>query len=226
METNLHRQLKAIYAGDADAQEVLVDGYRIDAVRDDWLIEIQQASLSAFRDKISHLLELGHRVLVVKPLCSRKYLIKRKRRGGKIIDQRYSPARCSIHMLFLELVHFTQVFPHPNLKLEVLLTEQEEERQPVTRKYRRQKPYRVLGRSLREIVESVEIATVDDLVQMLPLQLSEPFSTADLAAELGMPRWLAQKMAYCLRQTGGLEISGKQGNSLLYSIAAPHRRVA
>ena len=40
METSLHRQLKAVYAP-AAAREVRVDGYRIDAVVDGELIEIQ-----------------------------------------------------------------------------------------------------------------------------------------------------------------------------------------
>ena len=40
METSLHRQLKALYAGDDGSQEVVCEGYRIDAVRGGELIEI------------------------------------------------------------------------------------------------------------------------------------------------------------------------------------------
>ena len=46
METTLHRQLKELY-GIAEAdREVCIDGYRIDAVADDLLIEVQVASLA------------------------------------------------------------------------------------------------------------------------------------------------------------------------------------
>ena len=72
METTLHRQLKSLYAVDSSQQEVTVDGYRIDAIADGRLIEIQYGSLGAIRDKIQALL-VNHAVLVVKPLAARKY---------------------------------------------------------------------------------------------------------------------------------------------------------
>ena len=49
METTLHRQLKELYADDPEQREVAVDGYRIDAVREDELVEVQSASLSAIQ---------------------------------------------------------------------------------------------------------------------------------------------------------------------------------
>ena len=51
METTLHQQLKRRYAQDDDSTEVVLGKYRIDAIRDDELIEVQCASLSAIRDK-------------------------------------------------------------------------------------------------------------------------------------------------------------------------------
>src|SRR6185312_1868014 len=67
METMLHRQLKALYAGKAARMEERVAGYRIDAVRGEQLIEIQHGGLAAIRTKIGRLLQ-EHSVLVVKPL--------------------------------------------------------------------------------------------------------------------------------------------------------------
>ncbi|MFQ5734409.1 MAG: hypothetical protein ACE5KM_20920, partial [Planctomycetaceae bacterium] len=81
METTLHRQLKELYVDDVDNREVAVDGFRIDAVVDSTLIEIQCASLSAIRDKVRRLLE-SHDVRVVKPLAARKFLITRRRKRG------------------------------------------------------------------------------------------------------------------------------------------------
>ena len=57
METSLHRQLKSLYSAEPDGQEVRVDNYRIDAVHQGRLIEIQQGSLGAIRPKIRRLLE-------------------------------------------------------------------------------------------------------------------------------------------------------------------------
>src|SRR6188472_4185455 len=102
MESTLHRQLKSLYGGAAEDLEVQVDGYRIDAVVRGRLYEIQQASLSALRDKVRRLLE-RHRVVVVKPLVSRKYLIRRDRPDGEIVSARYSPTRENVFHVFEDL---------------------------------------------------------------------------------------------------------------------------
>ena len=52
-ETSLHRDLKALYAGDGHAarREVRWGDYRIDVVTADELVEIQHGSLAAIRGK-------------------------------------------------------------------------------------------------------------------------------------------------------------------------------
>lgn len=216
METSLHRQLKALYSDDASQVEVVVDGFRIDVACDDRLVEIQCASLAAIRDKIRRLLRNDHRVWLVKPLAARKYLVKRSRKRGKIVSARYSPLRESYYDLFLELVHFTGVFPHPQLTLEVLLTEQEEHRLPARRWPRTRRSYRVEDRRLREIQERRVFETAEDLAALLPAELPLEFTTADIAAGTGIPRWLAQKMAYCLRRCGAIHEQGRSGNARIY----------
>ncbi|MBS0202093.1 MAG: hypothetical protein JSS49_04275 [Planctomycetes bacterium] len=225
MESTLHRQLKALYGGRAKDLEVQVDGYRIDAVVRGRLIEIQQASLSALRDKVRQLLE-RHRVVVVKPLVSRKYLIRRDRPGGEIVSARYSPIRETVLNLFQDLVHFVNVFPHPRLTLEVVLTEQEEHR--ITRPCRRRRgpDFRVEDRLLTDVVSRKKLKTAADLRKLLPVTLPAVFTTGELATHAAIPRWLAQKMAYCLKKTGAIEVVGKQGNSWQYAILRQSRRVA
>ena len=167
MENSLHRQLKALYCADAAQHEVQVDGYRIDAVDGDRLIEIQSSSLGAIRDKIRDLLT-SHDVLVVKPLAARKYLVKRKRKRGRVTSSRYSPVRETIYHLFDDLVHFVTVFPHPRLTLEVLLVEQEEHRLPAPKRWYRSKGFRVEDRTLRSVQERRTLHDLDDVLALLP----------------------------------------------------------
>lgn len=218
METSLHRQLKSYYAPNADCEEVTLGSYRIDAIDGDRLIEIQHGSLGAIRDKIKCLLE-DHDVLVVKPVALRKYLVKRQKKNGEILSARYSPHRGSIFDLFDDMVHFTKVFPHPRLTLEVAMTIQEEHR--VVRKPRRWrgKDYRVHDRVLRSVEEQIEFHNAADLLKLIPGKLPSPFHTKDLAKAADIQRWLAQKMAYCLRNTGAIQLVGKEKNTLLYEIA-------
>src|SRR5687768_11979556 len=129
METSLHRQLKALYAGDDGLQEVVCEGYRIDAIRGGELIEIQHGSLAAIRDKIRRLLK-GHRVRIVKPIVANKLLVKLDKRGGIELNRRRSPKRGTLLNVFDELVYFTRVFPHEQLTLEVVLVDVEERRYP------------------------------------------------------------------------------------------------
>ena len=96
MATSLHQQLKAHYVAESDQHEVVVGGYRIDAVdRQGRLIEIQCATLSAIRDKIRRLVE-EHDVIVVKPLAARKKITMLHRRGGDIVSSRFSPVKQTI----------------------------------------------------------------------------------------------------------------------------------
>ena len=222
MATQLHNQLKLHYVADENRHEVDLDGYRIDAIDDqDRLIEIQCASLLAIRDKIRRLTR-KHQVVVVKPLAARKKLLKKARRNGKVVSSRYSPARQTLPYVFLELVHFTKAFPHRNLQLDVLLTEQEEIRVPAKRKTWRRK-HSVQDRALVEVRQTYSLRTVADLWDALEVDVPEVFTTADLAKGGNMPRWLAQKGAYCFREMGHIEVCGKQGNAIEYRLKKKRR---
>jgi len=218
METSLHRQLKQHYARDDSQVEVACEGYRIDAIRGGRLIEIQHGSLAAIRDKIATLLE-NHRVTVVKPIVALKHLIKLDRRGGKVVDRRKSPKRGQLLDVFDELVYFTRVFPHRKLVLEVALVEVEELRFPGhgRRRRRRANDFQVEDQRLVEIVGINRFRTLADLRSVLPRSLPAPFHTGHLADGLEVRRHIAQRIAYCLRETGAIHPVGKQGNAVLYS---------
>lgn len=220
METSLHRQLKSLYSAEPDGQEVRIESFRIDAVHQGRLIEIQQASLGAIRPKIRRLLE-RHDVTVVKPLVAHKLLVRRKKAGGKIVSMRHSPKRETIADLFADLVYFVDVFPHPRLTLEVVLTRVEEHRVAAPKKWWRGPDFRVTDRILVGIEGRVTLKDTADLLRLLPEGLGDSFTTEEIARLAPMPRWLAQKMAYCLRKMGAIEPHGKRGNSWLYRALPP-----
>ncbi len=227
METSLHRQLKAQYAGEAAQVEQRLGDYRIDAVRPGELVEIQHGSLAAIRDKIRALLA-DHKVLVVKPLIAKKTLIKLDRRGGREMSRRSSPKTAGILDVFHELVYFTQVFPHPRLALEVPLVEVEERRYPGHGRRRRwrQDDFQVEDQQLVKVHQTHRLTTCRDLVALLPAKLPAEFHTGHLADGLAIDRWVAQRIAYCLRKMGAAQSCGKQGNAVLYRLGGelPSRR--
>jgi hypothetical protein len=226
METSLHRDLKQLY-GDEDLRfEVPLGAHRIDVVAGGRLVEIQLGSLAAIRDKVRILLE-GHRLVVVKPIIVRKTLIRRAEKGGPVTRRRKSPKQGTILDVFDELIHFTRVFPHPRLTLEVPLIDVEEWRYPGHGRRRRwrQDDYQVEDQHLTTVHETHCFRTAADLAALIDCPLPAPFHTGHLAESLRIPRWTAQRIAYCLRQTGAASEVGKQGNTRLYQIARS-RKVA
>jgi hypothetical protein len=217
METSLHRDLKLLFAGRRARFEVPVDGYRIDAVAAGRLVEIQHGPLRAIRDKVGTLLA-EHRVLVVKPIVVRKVLVKQSAKGGSVTQRRLSPKRGGLLDVFDDLIHFTRVFPHRRLTLELVLVEIEEWRYPGHGRRRRWRvaDHQVEDQKLVTIHGRHRLRTAADLAALVSCPLPRPFHTGHLAAALGVPRWQAQRIAYCLDRTGAVRQVGKQGNARLY----------
>ena len=217
METTLHRQLKERFRLPDSQIEVKLGRFRIDVINGDRLMEIQRSGLSSIRDKINKLLKDGFTVDVVKPLVARKRLIKLSKADGKEVDRRWSPLRGTILDLFDELVYFTRVFPHPNLKLITPLITIEEIRYPGQGKRRRRRKgdFIVQDRQILEMKELHSFETVLDLQRLLPSGLPQEFDTKELAGALGVPRHQAQKIAYVMRKTGCIVETGKRGNAVI-----------
>ena len=217
-ESPLHADLKAWYARPGDRLEVPVEGFIIDIVRDELLIEVQTGSLASLKRKLPALAE-SHPVRLVVPIPREKWIVRLAEDGEGTLGRRRSPKRGQIEDIFGELVSFPQLLAHPNFSLEVLLTQEEElRRYDGTRAWRR-RGWVTHERRLLEVVDQQHFSTPGEMAALLPPALEEPFSTADLAAALGRPRRLAQRMAYCLREMGDIEAVGKQGNAILYARA-------
>jgi hypothetical protein len=226
METSLHRDLKRLYGDKNDQFEVAVGAHRIDVVADGRLVEIQLGSLTAIREKVRVLLQ-DHHVVVVKPIVVEKTLIRRASKGGAAASRRKSPKRGAILDLFDELVHFTRVFPHERLTLEVPLIDIEEWRYPGHGRRRRwrRNDYQVEDQKLIAVHETYQFQTAADLARLMKCPLPRRFHTGQLAESLGIRRWAAQRIAYCLRQAGAVCEVGKLGNARLYQFVRS-RKVA
>lgn len=222
METSLHRDLKALYAGQGSRLEARLGPYRIDVISGDQLVEIQFGPLAAIRQKVQTLLK-RHQVSVVKPIVARKLLVKRASKGGAILQRRMSPKKSDVWDLFDDLVHFIRVFPHPRLTLEVLLVDIEEWRYPGhgRRRLRRAGDFQVEDQRLLAIRQSYRLRTAADLACLISSPLAQPFHTRHLSQSLRIPVWTAQRVAYCLREAGATRVVGKRGNLHLYEFLHP-----
>lgn len=217
-EKPLHAALKDWYARPDDEPEVTVDGFIIDLVRGDLLIEIQTGNFSAMKHKMIDL-TARHPVRLVYPVAREKWLLKLPKDGSGEPNRRKSPKRGAVEEVFKELVSFPELLTTPNFSLDVLLIQEEEVRSyDGTRAWRR-RGWVTEERRLLKVVDQQCFETPADMAALLPSDLDEPFTTADLAGAIGQRRWLAQKMAYCLREMDTIVQVGKQGNAFLYTRA-------
>ena len=212
-ERELHAQVKEWLARPGDRFEVALDRYVIDIVRGERLIEVQTGSFGRLRAKLDHFLP-RQPVTIVYPIPAERWIIKQGLR-------RKSPKRGTLYDIFDELVSLPTSLDHPNLSLELLLVQDEIEREydPKRRRGRR-RGWMITARRLLNVQDWVQIERSADLLRLLPKTLPAPFTTADLAQQAAIPRRRAQQMAYCLHKLALLERVGKHKNAHQYRVQA------
>jgi len=221
-EGALHAQLKDWYQRRGDRIEQLVDGFVVDIVRGNLLVEIQTGSFAPLRRKLD-LLTQRHRVRVVAPIPLFRKII-RLSDDGEVLSARRSPRKGRVEDIFNLLVSIPSLLCCPRFELELILTHQEE-----LRVYRQGRAFRrhgwiVVGRRLVSVERSLRLASPADVADLLPPGLPELFGTAELAQAAAVERRLAQQMTYCLRAMGVLETAGKRGNAIVHRRVEPGRR--
>ena len=100
----------------------------------------------------------------------------------------------------------------------MVLTREDEYRVHTPGRAWRRKGWSVLERRLVEVVDTVPFKSPGDLLSLLPTDLPDAFSTADLATSLRRPRRVAQQMAYCLKKAGVVDPVDKVGNAVRYRV--------
>jgi hypothetical protein len=207
--------LKSWYALPGDLIEAPLDGYLIDILRGELLVEIQTRSFSSLRRKLEALLP-HHPLRLVHPIPREKWIVRFASGSRQPVSRRKSPKRGRVEQVFKELVSIPHLAANPNFTLEVLLTREEEHWLDDGRGSWRRKGWRIAERRLLEVVERHEFSATADYLQLLPGDLPAPFTTLDLAQRLDIPRRLAQQMAYCLREMGVIQIAETKGREQFY----------
>ncbi len=208
--------LKEWYAQPKDQLEVSVDGFVVDIVRGDLLVEIQTRNFAAIKQKLDKLI-VHHPVRLVYPIPREKWIIKLAEDGVSQLSRRKSPKRGAVEDIFEELVSFPKLLMNPNFSIELLLIQEEEVRRYEGTRGWWRKRWGTQERRLLRVVERRCLETLAGMCALVPAALAEPFTTSDLAIAIAKPRRLAQKMAYCLCLMGCITPVGKRGNAILYT---------
>lgn len=219
-EKSLHAALKQWYAAPGDQLEVRVDGYIIDLVRGDLLVEIQTGGFSPLKRKLARLAQ-NHAVRLVFPVAQEKWIVRLPVAESQEPQRRKSPKRGRVEQIFSQLVYIPALLENENFSLEVLLIREEEVRRFEHNKAWRRKGWVTHERRLLQVVGSRVFHTPQDLAGLLPECLPSAFTVRDVARAASQPVWLAQKMVYCLKALGLITAQGKRGRAALYSRPQP-----
>lgn len=211
-EGPLHQSLKNAYLAPNGVLEARIMDVVVDVLNPDEVVEVQTGGFSKLKRKLPRLLEYVD-VRLVYPVSAITWIVKASPNGRE--KRRKSPKRRGFEEAFSELVSVPHLLAHPRLSIEILLTVQEELRAPAPTR----RGWAVEERRLMEVLDARVVARPEDLFRLLDCQAPDPFTTAELADSCAIPRWLAQKAAYCLRESNAVRVTEKRGNAYVYSRA-------
>jgi len=214
-ERSLHAALKQWYAQPEDRFEVPLDGFVIDLVRGDQLVEIQTRNFSAIRQKLQKLVQ-QHRVHLLHPITLEKWIVQVDKKSSQTLSRRKSTTKGSLTDLFEELVRIPELITHENFTIEFPLIQEEEVRCKDGKGSKRRKRESLKDRRLVRVLESRVFTSNFDFLALLPPTLPQPFSTKCLAQATGLPLYRCRQITYCLRKMDAIVVVGKRGNELLY----------
>jgi len=218
-EKPLHAALKEWYFKPGDEFEVPLEGYFIDIVRGDLLLEIQTGNFASIKTKLNKLLK-SHQLRLIYPIAREKWIVKLPKDDSEKETRRKSPKRGEVLDVFRQMVSISHLMINPNFSLEVLLIREEElRRHSETRGWRR-RGWMTEEHRLLEVVSQTLLDGLDDWKALLPESLAPSFTARDLAEAAKIRLALAQRMAYCLSKAEVITLTGKQGRANLYEVSS------
>ena len=195
-EASLHAEIKQWYLEDGDCTEMKLGGYLIDIIRGELLIEIQTSYLYKIREKLKALLP-KYRIRLVCPIAVHKW-ITRCDADLNLLSRRRSPKQGHVLSIFDQLVYLPSQVLNPNFSLELLLVEQEDIWIDDGRGSWRRNHWSIADRSLLAVCGKQVFNSPKDYLAVIPCDLTQEFSSQELAIHLEISRKLATKILYCL----------------------------
>jgi hypothetical protein len=218
-ESSLHDSLKRWIARPGDRLEAEVDGFVIDIVRGNLLIEVQTGGFTSIRRKLRDLVS-DHPVRLVFPVAREKWLVRVCPETGEVLGRRKSPHRGVPREVFGELVRIPDLMGHENFGIDVVMVQVDEYRCRDGAGSWRRRGDSIRGRELVAVLETLEFREPLDFLRFVPADLDEPFTNKQLASAAEIHVSDAQRVTYCLKKMGALSEVGKQRNALLFRRAA------
>lgn len=200
-ESSLHKSLKTLFSLDVDFKtEVKVENWICDIVTpSNDIIEIQNQNVSSLLPKILSLLLSGHKVTVVHPIITTKY-IETYDSKGKRLSRRKSPSKENIYSIFRELTGLYTVLLKKGFYLKIIEITVVEKRikteKPVqlTNKSRRfRKDWIKTDKLLEEYGKAYTFNKKSHYLALFPSGMADEFCSKDLSNSLKLNKEILGK---------------------------------
>ena len=215
-EKRLHATLKWWLDEDCRHHEIpLEEGAVADIYDGERVTEIQTANFSAFRRKLTRLLE-WYPVTVVHPLVRRKWVTWVNPADGTVTEPHKSPRVGGFTDAGRELVYILPLLGHPNLTVRLVLLDVEERRLADGWSRDGKRGSHRLERLPLEMGESVTLTAAADYAALIPPALPEVFTAKEFGKAARLQGRKLSGTLKVLTHCGVLRRDKKQGNAWLY----------
>jgi len=218
-EKGVHNTLKHYYEPDTACHEVTVGDFVADIVGENGIIEIQTASFSRMREKLTQFLEYAH-VTVVWPCIVNKRIIRVDTATGEVVSTRKSNLHRGEYDLFGELYSIRGFVRDPRFSICIAMIEADEYR-PAERK--RGRKHRGANNGVERyptaLIDEITLSCAEDYLRFVPEGLPEVFTASDFAVSAKVSADIARMTLAVLIEAGAVERCGKTGRAFAYRLA-------
>lgn len=212
-EKTLHKIVKNLYEENILYQEVKIDKYYVDVCKDNNIVEVQTKQFNKLRDKINYLLSLDqYNINIVYPVFSKKTIFNIN--NGIIEQPKLSPKKFRVPEVFHELYMIKNLLDNSKLTITLLVFEIDEYRTLT----KNRKGYVCYDRIPKKLVNEIILKEKKDYLQLLPVELNPIFSSKELSKLTKTNVKYVNKMLNVLKFLDAIEVVGKDGRMLLYSV--------
>lgn len=216
-EKTVHAVLKNYYAPDEKKHEISVENCVADIYTGVDIIEIQTRSFNKMRGKLERFLPLCP-VTIVYPIPYVKMLYWIDEESGEISKGRKSPLKGNPYMVFPELYKIKMFLKNPNLRIRLIFLNMEEYKLLNGWSRDKKKGSSRFDRIPTSVEYEMEFSCVQDYMQLIPLELEEPFTVQAFGKAVHIKKELAGMVCHILNYLEIIEQDGKKGNAYLYRV--------
>ena len=216
-EKVLHATLKFYIDPDSTHHEIRIGRCIADVYNDEGIFEIQTRSFNALRKKLEVFLK-SDRVTIVYPIPAEKHLIWLDKTTGNMTAPRRSPKRGSVYDAFPELYKLGDLLGHPRLRVLILMIDMDEYRFLDGWSRDGKRGSTRAERIPKKIESACLLENAADYMALLSNELSDEFTSRELAQCLKLRLHRAQSMLTVLSKIGTVRCVGRQGKLKLWSI--------